>query len=79
MEETDTMTVSRSALKAKAESVRNSYPEYVWFVLENCKEFDISEDVISFIDENPGCSSGSVIGFIADRLDFKPLKIVKDE
>lgn len=66
-------------LKKKAESVKNSYPEYIFFVMKNDEEYGIGDEVIEYIDHNPECSSGMVMKFIADKLDFKPLKIIKDQ
>ena len=47
--------------------------------MKNDEEYGIGDEVIEYIDHNPECSSGMVMKFIADKLDFKPLKIIKDQ
>ena len=68
-----------TALKNKAESVGNSYNDFVKFVLQNDEEFGNGDDVIAYIDSHPGCTSGDVIGYVLDSLGFiEPLEIVPD-
>ena len=73
------MTRANSDLLNAAKNVRNCYPEYLDFVASVDEEFGIGYEVIDYINDNPGCSSGAVIKFIDDKLDFQPLKIVKDK
>ena len=55
------MALGEKEIRQRLESVRKSYSSFIEGTLDFIEEFDIGEDLMSYIDKNPDATASDVI------------------